>query len=739
MLSFVTPKKRKDAHNASPQFLSKGKVRVVEHPGGDCTQNQISPRKPFGLLSNLPSNLGLLSFRGGGVKILSVFRNGKDIPSRPSPPSSFTGGNIVPFRSRSTAPSSIASSGPVPSSAPKSGETHQGGDKRNALLSTGVTAAFGAMSKRVGPDTPHFSRKDGPRIASPSIATVEKAVATKIFLESHFNHLLSTDVTPRSMRRRNMERNLPTLGLSREQQHRRRQEWYANESYNLREMRVLKSRTLARQKMKAVAMSNFEILRVLGKGSFGVVRLVREKSDPTGESTIGACEHWGGYDGPPSIRKHPRFATQKKEKRVYAMKVIRKSDMLRNSQEGHLRAERDFLVASENSRWVVPLIASFQDNHNLYLVMEYQYVAEMILCIEETHKMNWIHRDVKPDNFLISASGHLKISDFGLSFDGHWIHNQTYYNEHRYSLIRQLGLISTVRGDEQDCAEEQEKQESKPTVNLVDRGHTGREQFQPGIGEVNGPVLDWLNRTQRRQLARSVVGTSQYMAPEWSIGIILYEVRQRYARPRSDCSALMPVSFYAMDLIMRLLESKEERLSCKRYRENDQTMLNKALRTRTIWNLHTCQLVFPNDAEDIKRHPFFRNIQWSILHLTRPPFIPRIYGNQPIDKFFDDEADILSGSDHLDSSSLEISRKSQALNEKSFSTTTPVDCASNHPSPVIQVLEKAAGDVKRQEKENRARDKLLRDPQVGRTVLEIRKRGAFIGYTYRRPQSTLAA
>ncbi|KAK4906220.1 hypothetical protein LTR66_017736 [Elasticomyces elasticus] len=42
----------------------------------------------------------------------------------------------------------------------------------------------------------------------------------------------------------------------------------------------------------------------------------------------------------------------------------------------------------------------------------------MILCIEEAHRMKWIHRDIKPDNFLIGADGHLKISDFGLAFDG---------------------------------------------------------------------------------------------------------------------------------------------------------------------------------------------------------------------------------------------------------------------------------------------------------------------------------
>lgn len=111
---------------------------------------------------------------------------------------------------------------------------------------------------------------------------------------------------------------------------------------------------------------------------------------------------------------------------------------------------------------VVPLISSFQDLNNLYLVMDYMpggdflgllirdniltepvtkfYIAEMILCIEEAHSLRWIHRDIKPDNFLISASGHLKISDFGLAFDGHWSHDQAYFNNHRHSLLAKLGI-----------------------------------------------------------------------------------------------------------------------------------------------------------------------------------------------------------------------------------------------------------------------------------------------------------
>lgn len=159
----------------------------------------------------------------------------------------------------------------------------------------------------------------------------------------------------------------------------------------------------------------------------------------------------------------------------------------------------------------------------------------MILCVEEAHKMRWIHRDVKPDNFLISASGHLKISDFGLAFDGHWCHNQTYHTEKRDTLLQTLGI--EVRGDEEDIKMQNAKNVSRKIAKAVNEMQ-GRERSSTrnAIPRVES-VLDRLNRTDRRKFAQSVVGTSQYMAPEviraddydgrcdwWSIGIILYEV-----------------------------------------------------------------------------------------------------------------------------------------------------------------------------------------------------------------------
>jgi len=168
-----------------------------------------------------------------------------------------------------------------------------------------------------------------------AVITVEKAAAAKIFFECHYNTLLASGPSPRSLRLRELEgilyENSSLMSPAEVAEHRR--EWAHRESDYLREIRVMKSRKLSPKKKVDPMVAQYEVVKVLGKGSFGVVRLVREKEE--------------GY--------HPFSFFEPKKKEVYAMKVIRKSDMLRNSQEGHLRAERDFLVASEGSRWYVSL------------------------------------------------------------------------------------------------------------------------------------------------------------------------------------------------------------------------------------------------------------------------------------------------------------------------------------------------------------------------------------------------
>lgn len=209
----------------------------------------------------------------------------------------------------------------------------------------------------------------------------------------------------------------------------------------------------------------------------------------------------------------------------------------------------------------------------------------------------------------------------------------------------------------------------------------------------------------------------------------------------------MPVSRNAIDLMMRLLEERQDRLSAKRYRENDWVLRDKAVGARRVRNLNTTgHIVYPNDAEDIKSHPFFRNIQWSTMHMTRPPFVPRVRGDQPITKYFDDENEIMSASDHFDSSSYDqgitmpdVARAFGHMDPNDAEATpTAQPGADAAGAPAYEQVCTVVGKMRRRKKEKkRPRDKLLRDPQVGRTVLELRKKGAFIGYTYRRPMFSL--
>ena len=119
--------------------------------------------------------------------------------------------------------------------------------------------------------------------------------------------------------------------------------------------------------------------------------------------------------------------------KVYAMKLLSKYEMIKRSDSAFFWEERD-IMAHANSEWIVQLHFAFQDQRYLYMVMDYMpggdlvnlmsnyevpekwarfYCAEVVLALDAIHSMGFVHRDVKPDNMLLDASGHLKLADFG--------------------------------------------------------------------------------------------------------------------------------------------------------------------------------------------------------------------------------------------------------------------------------------------------------------------------------------
>ncbi|KAK6606346.1 Serine/threonine-protein kinase cbk1 [Botrytis cinerea] len=584
-----------------------------------------------------------------------------------------------------------------------------------------------------------------------AVITVEKAASAKVFFETYYNEVSAKPITPRSLRRLNLENELLNDMISTPTDKAERLQALATaETNHLRQIRNMKVRSTNALKGRDHKPSNYEVVKVLGKGSFGVVRLVREKWVP------------GANDSEPS-------------KRIYAMKVIKKSDMLRNSQEGHLRAERDFLVAAEGSRWVVPLIASFQDLNNLYLVMDYMpggdflgllirdnvlsesvtkwYIAEMILCIEEAHALRWIHRDIKPDNFLISASGHLKISDFGLAFDGHWSHDQAYFHNHRYSLLNKLGI--TVEGDSLD------KKEGRSVAAAMKMAHVmmgGKERHEKNSDNASDSesILNWRNRFGNRTLARSVVGTSQYMAPEvvrgelydarcdwWSVAVILYECLYGHTPFLAEEGGRQQTKMNILNHKTTFQFPSRPSSPLQISRHNTRLrILSSKLRLRRSLRL-------PNDGEDIKAHKWFREIQWDRIHLMPPPFIPNIKSMDDT-HYFDEEEPISDFSESVASVQPTVQQITDAL--KPFNREIQILATGfierPHDTVRLKRVEKEIDQfaMRDEEKEylkrfvrtfgkkerKRPRDRLLRDKEIAPKILELRKKGAFLGYTYRR-------
>lgn len=379
-----------------------------------------------------------------------------------------------------------------------------------------------------------------------SPTALEKAQFAKTYIEMKYSQKKKQE-EEKIIEWEKINRHMDDLGLSATEKKIMKSEILHNEAQQLRENR------------REISVFDFEPESIIGRGAFGEVRIVRHKK--TGE--------------------------------VFAMKKMKKSDMINKNQVQHVKSERNLLALAQND-WVVELKYSFQDENHLYLVMEYLpggdlmnvlikrdilpeneakvYLAECIMAVESVHKLNYIHRDLKPDNILIGLDGHLKLADFGLC----------------------------------KCSD---LSYANPFENLTKL-------------EEDHSVKVAARHERNRKLLFSTVGTPDYIAPEvfsrggydervdwWSLGVIFFEMVVGYPpfyadEPKITCQRILNwkrtfkipeeanLSPEAQDLINKLVTDKSTRLGA-------------------------------NGANEIKNHPFFTGIDWDGLRNQPAFWIPQ--------------------------------------------------------------------------------------------------------------------
>ncbi|XP_038584124.1 rho-associated protein kinase 2 isoform X2 [Micropterus salmoides] len=304
---------------------------------------------------------------------------------------------------------------------------------------------------------------------------------------------------------------------------------------------------------------DFDRVKVIGRGAFGEVQLVRHK---------------------PS-------------QKVYAMKLLSKFEMIKRSDSAFFWEERD-IMAFSNSPWVVQLCCAFQDEHYLYMVMEYMpggdlvnltstydvpekwakfYTAEVVMALDAIHSMGFIHRDVKPDNMLLDRLGHLKLADFGtcMKMDSTgMVHCDTAVGTPDYISPE---VLKSQGGD----------------------GYYGRE-------------CDW-----------------------WSVGVFIFEM------------LVGDTPFYADSLVGTYSKIMDHKNSLN---FPDDVEISKDAKNIICAFLTDREVrLGRNGVEEIKRHPFFKNDQWTFdtIRDTVAPVVPELSSDidtSNFDEIEDDKGDV---------------------------------------------------------------------------------------------------
>ncbi|KAI9882476.1 MAG: hypothetical protein M1823_005776 [Watsoniomyces obsoletus] len=326
------------------------------------------------------------------------------------------------------------------------------------------------------------------------------------------------------------------------------------------------------------------------------------------------------------------YLAQKKDTReVCALKVMSKKLLFKLDEVRHVLTERDILTAAK-SEWLVKLLYAFQDDQSIYLAMEYVpggdfrtllnnagllhnrfarfYMAEMFTGVDALHQLGYIHRDLKPENFLVDSTGHVKLTDFGLS----------------------AGMLSPIKIESMRIKLEEVNRAAIPFT---------RPMEQRSVAERREDYRSLRERDVN--YAKSIVGSPDYMAPEvlkgeeydftvdyWSLGCMLFEALTGYP----------PFAGATVDETWHNLKHWKSILRKPEYADPNYFV------SKRTWNLIERLIAskpyrFSNITE-IHNHAYFAEVDWNNLRAQRAPFVPELDGETDAGYFddFSNEADM---------------------------------------------------------------------------------------------------
>ncbi|CAJ0966113.1 unnamed protein product [Ranitomeya imitator] len=299
--------------------------------------------------------------------------------------------------------------------------------------------------------------------------------------------------------------------------------------------------------MRKPRKSDYTQIEEISSGSFGAVHLVRHKDT----------------------------------NKVFAMKKQCRSDMDDPSYLKMAYLERDITIFSD-CPFVVSTFCSFPTKQHLCMVMDFEaggdcysllrfygplpldlarmYIAETVLAVEYLHSYGVVHRDLKPGNLMISSTGHIKVTDFGLS---------------KLGLMRPASDNYKVRT--KDITREFRDNEVFGTFHYV----APEVILQKGYGR----PIDW-----------------------WSIGIILYEFLTGHVPFNGRCKKDIFNSIIRDDITLKIKISTDN--------PDAQDFMTQLLRKDPTHRLGT------GGANEVKSHPFLRKLDFENLQYTKPWFRP---------------------------------------------------------------------------------------------------------------------